>query len=384
MNRSSRWFLFLLLFISLPVTAQSADDGNRGDALSIRLAVLGPGDALYLSWGHIGVIVEDTLSGQSRFYDYGLFSFDTENFFVNFALGRLIFAVGTSPVYWNFVKAEKDDRELTLMTLNLSGEAKAEMKALLEVNVRPGNNTYLYHHYGDNCATRVRDILDRVTDGQIRRFTADKPGRMTLRAHTLRHLKERPFFFWFLPFMMGSSIDIPITIWDDLFLPSEFLRILKDFTYQDGNGIERPLVSRVETYYYSKNRAPLSEDPPPFPWWIFFVGLDLAAIAWAGAWFIPRREGRLLLGWFNFGLGLFFGGTGSLLFFHEFFYRPRCYLQQSESAFYQSPPVGLDPPGDQALQKVSLPICPSPGLDRGGHYRIAGGNTEVTALFYPG
>ena len=311
----------LLLVFLTPPSAAAQTGSNEGvqDTLTIKLAVVGPGDALFLSWGHIGIIVEDSLSGTSRFFDYGVFSFEEEDFFVNFAFGRLNFLVGSYPVKWNLTKAVEDDREVVLMTLNLPGKSKEEMKALLEKNALPENRHYLYDHYWNNCATKVRDILDQFTDGQIRQITANIPGRMTLRDHTRRHLGERPFFDWFLPFLMGPVIDTPITLWDELFLPSEFLRVFRNFTYRDESGMEVALVSEIENYHYAKSREIIPGDPPSPNLWLFLVGLILAVVAWAGRRLYPGLGGRFLLGTFNLGMGIFAGGIGFLLFFMTFF-----------------------------------------------------------------
>jgi hypothetical protein len=57
---------------------------------------MGPGDELYFWWGHIALIIEDSVTSRSRFYDYGIFSFQNDNFFSNFAFGRLLYSCGSS------------------------------------------------------------------------------------------------------------------------------------------------------------------------------------------------------------------------------------------------------------------------------------------------
>jgi hypothetical protein len=311
--------LFLLLFplflFSLMAEPSSPEPGSN---LTIQLAVIGPGDALYLKWGHIGMIVRDGTSGEDRFYDYGLFSFETENFYRNFAMGRLIYSVGVSPVDWNLSRAVKAGREIHLVDLNLSPGKKVEIKNFLENNVRKENRNYLYHHYYNNCATKIRDILDDATGGQLRTYT-DKRASMTLRDHTVRHLQEVPLFGVILPFAMGPVIDTPITVWDELFLPATFLTALKDFRYYDENGTERKLVSRIRPYHAAPDRPPVPEKAQPFWPWTLAWGMLAALVLGSGLTFFHKKPGQLILGLGNLGLGLMMGLPGTLLFFMSFF-----------------------------------------------------------------
>ncbi|MDR0662977.1 MAG: hypothetical protein LBF80_02720, partial [Spirochaetaceae bacterium] len=82
-------FFAVVIFVFFFGKIYAEDAKSRGDYLTVKIAVMGPGDALYFWWGHLGLIIEDELSGTSKFYDYGVFSFDSENFFLNFAFGRL-------------------------------------------------------------------------------------------------------------------------------------------------------------------------------------------------------------------------------------------------------------------------------------------------------
>jgi len=86
----------ILLFVLIQFTSlfsQTFPRSENGDNLKIKLVTIGPGSELTNFWGHNAIIVEDTISGESYFYNYGLYSFD-DNFVYNFVKGRLIFEVG--------------------------------------------------------------------------------------------------------------------------------------------------------------------------------------------------------------------------------------------------------------------------------------------------
>jgi hypothetical protein len=303
------------------LSAQNSQAMSRGDHLTLKIAVMGPGDELYFWWGHIALIIEDGITGKARFYDYGLFSFDKDHFFVNFAFGRLLYSCGASPAEANIRAYIRTNRDVSIYTLDLPAEKRAEIQRFVETNVLPENRDYYYHHFRDNCATRIRDILDLATDGQFKERFKEAPGRYTLRQHVRRHTWFSPFFDWLLNFLMGQDIDTPITIWEEMFLPAEIGMRIADFQYHDREGKERPLVASVEVRNRAVNR-PAVLDAPPRQW----IRSLLAGVLIAGLMGLIQGLGRsrprlyrLLGGLSQSALGLFFGIAGSLLFFMSFF-----------------------------------------------------------------
>jgi hypothetical protein len=311
-----------LLLCSAPfLAAQSEGDPRRGDALTVKIAVLGPGDELYFWWGHIGLIIEDGITGRARFYDYGQFSFEQDHFFVNFALGRLLYSCGASSAETTIRAYIRANRDVTLYTLDLPPKKRGEIRDFAETHILPENRNYYYHHFRDNCATRIRDILDLATDGQFKARFSKAQGRYTLRQHIRRHTWFSPFFDWLLNFLMGQDIDTPITIWEEMFLPGEIGRRIEDFSYHDREGNERKLVASVEVRNRAINR-PAVLDTPPRQWIrALLAGLGIAgalgAIRGIRNWWPALYH--LLWGLTQSGLGLFFGIAGSLLFFMSFF-----------------------------------------------------------------
>jgi hypothetical protein len=308
----------IIFFLAAPAVFSQ---NSRGDSLTLKIAVMSPGDEVYFWWGHIALVIEDSATGQNRFYDYGLFSFDTDNFFVNFALGRLLYSCGVSLAESNYNVYRRTNRDITLYTLDLPAATKEAVWRFAETNVLPENRDYFYHHFKDNCATRIRDILDLATDGQFRDAFGDAPGRYTLRQHVRRHTWFNPFFDWFLNFLMGQDIDKPITVWEEMFLPAEIGDRIQDFRYTDADGVERNLVSSVTVLNQSVDR-PLPLDVPRKQWPRELVlGIILAALFVCLYWFREKKPlaGRVLLGIGQSLLGLFFGVAGLVLFFMTFF-----------------------------------------------------------------
>jgi hypothetical protein len=302
-----------------------------GDELTLKVAVIGPGDELYFWWGHLGFIIEDSLAGTSLFYDYGVFSFENVNFFSNFALGRLLYTCEVSGSASNIGYYLMTNRDITLYTLDLPPEVKLAVARFAQWNVRPENKDYYYHHFRDNCVTRIMNIIDMAVEGQFKERYGQAPGRYTLRQHVRRHTWFSPVMDWLLNFWMGQDIDRPVTVWDEMFLPSEIGRRIAEFSYRDPEGIQRPLASNIQTVNLAENRPAVLETPPRF--WIreLLAGLLLALLvlfvsrpkkrpagepAGGGS---PPDTARRFLGLFQALAGLLFGLAGLLLFFMAFF-----------------------------------------------------------------
>ncbi|MDR3343681.1 MAG: DUF4105 domain-containing protein [Treponema sp.] len=313
--------LFLIALQTVFPQEESGSGKSRGDHLTLKVAVMGPGDALYFWWGHIALIIEDDTTGKARFYDWGLFSFENEHFYVNFALGRLLYSCGASPANANINAYIKNNRDVIIYTLDIPVAEKEEVWHFAENNILPENRNYYYHHFRDNCSTRIRDILDLATEGQFKERFGEAPGRYTLRQHVRRHTWFSPFFDWLLNFLMGQDIDKPITVWEELFLPAEVGTRIADFRYVDPSGIERNLVSSVEVLNKAVNRpAVLAVPRRQWPRELL-LGLGIGALLAAGMILQEKKPVpyRRLFGVSQSILGLFFGIAGSVLFFMTLF-----------------------------------------------------------------
>ncbi|MDR3247597.1 MAG: DUF4105 domain-containing protein [Treponema sp.] len=321
MNYRRRPLLLPLFFFTLFLAAQTPATAQTGDDLTIKVAIMGPGSELYFWWGHIALVIEDNLSGQASFYDYGVFSFDTENFYVNFAMGRLLYSCRASPAEWNYYEYRRNNRDITLYTLDLPPETREEVWRFAEINVRPENRDYYYHHFKDNCSTRIRDIVDLATAGQFKESLGEAPSAFTLRQQVRRHTWFDPFMDWLLNFLMGQEIDVPITAWQEMFLPQAVGDYIQDFRYTNILGVDRKLVSDIEIVNRAVNRPAVLEQPRRQ--WIreLIFGLCIAGLLLLLRFFKEIRPG---LGGAVWGavqgcLGLFFGAAGTVLWFMSFF-----------------------------------------------------------------
>jgi len=315
-----KYTLFFLLILMTLISTAALSAQSSGEDLTIKIAVAGPGDELYFWFGHIALIIEDAGNGQNILYDYGLFSFQSENFFSNFAMGRMLYSCGASTTRSNMAIYIHHDRAVTIYTLDLPPETRLRVMEFAEHNVLPENRDYYYHLFKDNCSTRIRDIIDIATDGQFKEKYGDAPGRFTIRQHVRRHTWFSPFIDWILNFWMGQDIDTPITVWDEMFLPAEVGMRINELTYADADGVMRKLVSGSEIVYRSVGRPPVLERPRKQ--WPRELAFGIVIMLLLGVFYFLQTKsiaGQILLGLSQSLIGLVFGVAALLLYFLSLF-----------------------------------------------------------------
>jgi hypothetical protein len=120
---------------------------------------------------------------------------------------------------------------------------------------------------------------------------------------------------------MGQDIDVPITVWEELFLPSEVASQIVNFTYTDLHGDPHQLVSNIEIINKAEGR-PIVLDVPRLQWpreLIFSLALSVLL---GFLFYIQSKSpalGQVSLGICHSLFGLVFGGSGLVLFFMSFF-----------------------------------------------------------------
>lgn len=252
-----------LLFLSVMIFNAEGADIN-GDNLEVRLLIIGQGDPVYSLFGHTGIAIKNKENGKDVFYDFGNFSFEEDKFFENFAFGHMLYLAyaAYTKSYISSVLPEK--RNITEYVLNLSAEKKLEMYNNLNTMVLPENRNYLYHHYKDNCSTRIRDYIDGAVDGQLKIKTEVYEGS-TFRKSYLRFTAHKAGVGPVLSILQGPEIDKDITIWQEMFLPDTLENAIKNFKYKNRKGEIIPLVESKNIIYNAEDRVKLPESyTPPY------------------------------------------------------------------------------------------------------------------------
>jgi hypothetical protein len=309
-----RFFILIFCLASISYAQEPWATGqSKAEDIRIKLVTFGPGDDIPSWWGHGGIIVEDLGNQRSRIYNFGLYSFD-KGMLTKFAMGRLIFSVGDFSVPGYLYYYKKLNRDVTIQTLDLSPQKSLQVAKLLARNVLPQNREYLYHHYYDNCSTRLRDVINAAVNNALYRAT-DQPAPMTLRDETRRYVGHNFFMEMLLMYLMNDEIDKPIMVWDEMFLPDELEKQVAKLKIPEEDGSMKPLVSDTYVFYKSDRHQVYDKVPVHWPlavFWGIVIGLTAVAIA---LWFKNTTSPwvRIIYGIYISALGLLIGIPGLIL-----------------------------------------------------------------------
>lgn len=337
MHTKGKAFFLAFFFAALgTLYGQTAERTRPADDLLFKIAVYGPSDDIFIWWGHAALVVENTRWNYSRVFDWGIFSYPSDDFLTDFLRDQISYkSTVDSPDMQMYID---EDRDITVYTLDLDADGKEIILRYAEDNVLPENCYYNYHEFRDNCSTRVRDIIDMGTGGRFKEWALNTPGRFSIRQHLRRFTWFRPASDWFLDFLMGQDLDAPVTRWDEMFLPVELGRGISDFTYTDSLGAEHKLVTSVELLNASKNRPPvLNAAPRRWPGDLL-LGL-LSAILAAGIRELRKKRplaGRIAWGLCQSAAGLCLGISGCILVYAWFFMK-NDYIQQNINLLFINP-----------------------------------------------
>ena len=274
----------LLSCALLPAHADVAD--APGAHLRVDLYTYGPGSVYWERFGHDALVITDTTTGEAYAFNYGLFDFDQEDFYLNFARGIMIYRAAAWPVVDDIREYSGEGRSITSQHLNLTPAQRAQLRDFLIWNVQPEHSRYRYRYFADNCTTRVRDALDRVLGGALQpQLAGPTTHGETYRGETDRLMSGQPWLMVLLDLGLGPYADQPLTRWSGAFIPARLMNELRDSRATDGT----PLVQ--STTLLSPQRLPSPPaSPPDIRWPLLIAGLVLGAAFIASAWLRNRYE----------------------------------------------------------------------------------------------
>lgn len=335
--------IILLFFYVTPIFSQYQKPAipwetgeSKAENLRIFLVTIGPGNEVTDSWGHIGLAVSDTVLNVHRVYNFGFFTFD-EGFVRHFAMGRLTFWAGDVSLAYMNTRYKRANRTISYLYLNIPLQKRMEMAKELARLVQPENRNYLYDHFSENCATRLRDIVNTALDGRLEEQLSAISAKTTYRKLTIRYTESDPLFQWLLMFLMNATIDRNLSQWEVMFLPDFLEKNLANFSYSDSIGSEFKLGETPIVYFDSQKEA-TPERANNVPLWTVLVGL-LGSIFLLFMVFLEKQEKRIgFWGWRLFSILYAFvmGVLGTLLFFMSLF-TDHIVTYANENLFFANP-----------------------------------------------
>jgi hypothetical protein len=298
-------FLFILiLFLTIQPNVQSQTLGSKAQ---VSILTCNPGKDVYSMYGHTAIRITDVEQNLDAVFNYGVFSFDSPNFLYRFAKGQTDYLM-IGQKFSSFIpEYEEEKRSVYEQVLNLSPEGKNKLfQALLE-NAKPENRMYRYNFFMDNCATRVRDMIERNSGAKIT-FQESHPNE------SYRELIKRfhHSFRWIdlgIDLLVGKKAEQPVSSYGQMFLP-EYL--MDEFAKAEitMNGNTQPLVQETRTLVDYPNSKLNSDWPWPVLVFGFFALLIITISVrnflrkkntdWLDYWlFALSGIAGLIIGWFT-------------------------------------------------------------------------------------
>jgi hypothetical protein len=161
MKKIRNALLISLLSFSYSLFAQQPQGSE------VFLLTCAPGTATYSIYGHSALRIVNPENSSDLAYNWGVFDFSTPNFVWKFAKGRLEYMLGVYS-FDRFLKEYfLEQRSVYQQKINLAPEEFETLMALITENLRPENIKYRYDFFYDDCSTRIRDLLEKVTGSKL-------------------------------------------------------------------------------------------------------------------------------------------------------------------------------------------------------------------------
>ena len=277
MKPLARLLAALALLLGLAAQARAGIASAPGRDLEVELVTYGPGRVYWERFGHDAIILRDTRSGEAVSFNYGVFDFDTRDFFLKFIRGHLLYSMDAEyagPEIASYIAA---GRAVRIERLALSAAQASTLRDFLLWNDEPQHRDYRYDYFTDNCTTRVRDALNLALGAQLFTQMQAPATDRSFRSQALRMLAHDKPLMLLVDLGLGPYADRPLTLWQDAFLPVTLSDLVRRVRIADGAGGARPLVAASKRVYAGDVRA-----PPPVPPHLLLPLLALG-LAWAAA-----------------------------------------------------------------------------------------------------
>ena len=245
----------------------------------------GPGNDFYTTFGHSAIRITDTARGLDLVYNYGTFDFDTPHFYWKFTKGSLDYCLSRSPFQHFMEVYNYEQRAVWEQPLNFSQQEVNNLFVMLEWNFLPENRYYRYDLLIDNCATRVRDMVESA-NGKW------KIGFDDWENHSYRYWLHDAtsggcLEWWTLgiDLLLGMRTDHICNPSESMFYPMAMMWLYDNAT-RGGDPLVSPTKQLLED-----TRQPLQRSFPPIVVFALFF-IAVALLSWKRLW--PRWADRVL------------------------------------------------------------------------------------------
>ncbi len=286
-----KWLFALVLTLLLGYGSQAQ---QLTDSTRLYLLTCAPGAELFSKFGHSAIRAHDPTNGTDLVFNYGIFDFDTPNFYVKFIRGKLKYMLGVQRTEVFLRSYESEGRRIDQQELILTGQETQRVIDFLRTNYKPENRYYLYDFFYDNCATRIRDVIEQEFDTSLDPPANYDPTK-SFRQLLDEYIGNFPWADFGIDLILGMPADEPADFRDEMFLP-DYLSAHFATTQFRGQSLtpvpEVIVPARIDHLEPSGSIGPV---------WVFGV---LAVVVILASLFGPAKLGKLLDSVFLLAAGL--------------------------------------------------------------------------------
>ncbi|MCC8444038.1 DUF4105 domain-containing protein [Xanthomonas cannabis] len=284
---AQQWLAACALLLLMSLLAPFAFAQNaQPPAPRVGVVTMQPGEVFFERFGHDAIVVVDPLTQQATSYNFGFFDPSEPDFVPRFARGEMMYYLVALPLEEDLSQYRNVGRGVSIQWLDLPPAQARALADGLAVRSRPENARYHYDYFEANCATMVRDALDRAMGGALKSQLAGRSRGNTYRSEAVRLASPAPWMWLGFDLGLGPYADRPLSRWEEAFVPMR----LADSLTQVHNSAGRPLVQSTQVL------LPHRVAPEPAErqrhWWPWLLAGVLVA---AGVLALRRRQ-RLLAG----------------------------------------------------------------------------------------
>lgn len=185
------------------------------------------GNELYTIFGHTALRIQDSALHIDNVYNFGTFDFSSPFFYIRFFGGKLDYFL-TIIDYKSFVQHSiLEQRTIYEQTIDLTHTERDYMFYRLNEIYNSKERFYKYDFFYDNCATRIRDLIEEVNRGKIH-YDSSNYCCKTFRELLNPYISKNYWIDFGINIALGREADKIAKSSDFMFLPDFIFRILDD------------------------------------------------------------------------------------------------------------------------------------------------------------
>ena len=241
-------YISLLLFgVLLWIFPLKSDAIHLSPSAEISVLTCGPNNEVYAIYGHTAIRVKDPKRMFDVVFNYGVFSFNAPHFVYRFAKGQTDYMLAAERYNDFYESYKRDGRSIREQVLNLTQDEKQHLLDFLIENAEPQNREYRYNFFFDNCASRVRDVVEKEVDGKVI-FPENTGQNESFRKHAAQYQKVLPWTNFGILLTLGSPSDNVASAYQEMFLPDYLEKHFAEAQIKTGDET-RPLVKDTRIIY---------------------------------------------------------------------------------------------------------------------------------------